>query len=159
MNPRSAALLVAHGALILLLACVIGMPFAEVLKADLGLPGWFPAPGNVRAWHMAHLEALLNGLLVLAGAAVAMRLELSRVLEATIFWGLLADGWGNSLGALVAALDGGKRIVTLGAGDQNLLAFGLFSVAAVGGIVALSALAAGGLRTASDGVASAGAKP
>lgn len=159
MNPRSAALLIAHGALILLLACVVGLPYAEVLKSDLGLPGWFAAPGNVRAWHMAHLEALLNGMLVLAGAAVAVRLALSRALDAAIFWGLLADGWGNSLGALVAALDGGKRIVTLGAGDQNLLAFGLFSVAAAGGILALAALAVGGIRTASGRVASPGVPP
>jgi hypothetical protein len=159
MNPRSAALLTAHGALILLLACAIGFPFAEVLKADLQLPGWFPAPGNFRAWHMAHLEALLNGMLVLAGAAVATRLALSRALEATIFWGLLADGWGNSLGALVAALDGGKRIVALGAGDQNLLAFALFSIAAAGGIVALVALVVGGLRTAAGRVASRGVQP
>lgn len=148
MSQRSVALLSANGALILLLACIAGMPFSEVLKADLGLPGWFPAPGNVRAWHMAHLEALLNGMLVLAVAAVAARLTLSRTLERLVFWGMLADGWGNSLGALIAALDGGKRIVTLGAGDQNLPAFGLFSIAAVGVIVGLVALVVGGLRTA-----------
>ena len=50
-----------HGVVVIVLGLLAGIPFAFVISGDL--------VGSVRAWRMAHLEGVLNGLVVMAVAA------------------------------------------------------------------------------------------
>src|SRR5262249_46368507 len=67
MNDRLRSLMVGHGALVFLVGMVAGFPFAFAILGRIVL---WPFPGaidwtgstDVRAWRMAHLEGILNGL-------------------------------------------------------------------------------------------------
>ena len=71
MDPRLRARLVFHGAVVVMLGLLAGFPHAFVLTGQIA--------GEERAWRMAHLEGLLNGMLVLLAAAVS---RLARALGA-----------------------------------------------------------------------------
>mgnify|MGYP003694112701 CR=1 FL=1 len=57
MEPRLRARLVFHGAVVVMLGLLAGFPHAFVLTGQL--------VGEERAWRMAHLEGLLNGMLMM----------------------------------------------------------------------------------------------
>ena len=147
MTRTRAAWLVFNAAIVILVACMLGVPYGEAAKAGAGLPN-MNVPGTEAQWRLAHMEGLVNGILILAVGGAATLLTMSRKAETATFWGLLATAWGNLLGALFAAL-GGDRILGFGVGDSNPLAMFCFSVAAAGAVVALTALAVTAFRTAS----------
>ena len=81
MSERLQALLVAHGALIFLAGMIAGFPFAFHILGRVELwpiPGSLDLqiPGDYRGWRMAHLEGILNGLLLIGVGAVGSRLRL-----------------------------------------------------------------------------------
>jgi len=63
MNPRLRSRLVFHGAIVVMLGLLAGFPHAFVLTGQIA--------GEERAWRMAHLEGLLNGMLAMLAAAVS----------------------------------------------------------------------------------------
>ena len=74
MNERQQSILVAHGGLVFLLGMAAGFPFAFEILGRLELwpiPGsvQMDMPGDVRGWRMAHLEGVLNGLLMIGVAS------------------------------------------------------------------------------------------
>ena len=72
MDKRLQGLLIANGALVLLAGFAAGFPYGSTVVASLApgvTAGDFTEP--LRAWHMAHLEGVLNGILMLAAAAAA----------------------------------------------------------------------------------------
>ena len=82
MSERIQALMVAHGALVFLAGMVAGFPFAFHILGQIELwpiPGSLDVqiPGDYRGWRMAHLEGILNGLLLIGVAAVGTRLRSS----------------------------------------------------------------------------------
>src|SRR6185369_1560064 len=100
----------------------------------------------LRAWHMAHLEGVMNGLLMLAGAAAAAQLTLGATAQRVVFWGLVVAGWTNIVASTISALTGGRGLGVTGF-DWNTLDFTLFMLGIVGSIAAIVALAIAGLRT------------
>ncbi len=104
---------------------------------------------DVRAWHMAHLEGVLNGMLILAAAATAHALPLSARGARVVFWGLVAAGWTNVVASAISALTGGRGTGVTGL-DWNTLDFALFFVGIVGAVAAAVALAQAGLRAAHE---------
>jgi hypothetical protein len=137
MDKRRASLLVAHAAIVLLIGLVVGFPFATATTAG----------GDVRAWRMAHLEALLNGLLMLGVAAASPLLTLGPRAQAILFWSLVVTGYGNALASWLAA-GSGERGLAAGGTLANNLVFAGFMIAVVTVIVALLVTAAGAFRGA-----------
>ena len=76
MDPRWRARMVLHGSLVVMIGLLAGLPYAMVLTGGLA--------GEERAWRMAHLEGVLNGLLVLAMAAGGDVLVLSARSQAVL---------------------------------------------------------------------------
>ncbi len=125
-----------HGVVVILLGLLAGIPFAFVISGDLA--------GSVRAWRMAHLEGVLNGLVVMAVAAAGGRMSLSARQQRWLAWGLIVAAYGNVVASIVGA-SFGVRGLTPTPPLSNLFVFLLFTLAIVGVFLGLG-LAAWGVR-------------
>ncbi len=113
-----------------------GFPLVWVVVAT-AYPG-LPAPhtsGDYRAWNMAHLEGLLNGMLVLLVALVTRVKPMSAGLERTLIIGLGVGGWGNTVAAFIAPLLGVRGMV-FDSHPANNLVTGVFTIALIGSLTA-----------------------
>ncbi len=92
--------------------------------------------GDYRGWMMAHLEGLLNGLMVVA-VAVAVRVRpMTAGREGLFVPALLVGGWGNTIASILAPVLGVRGMVFDASAPNNLIT-GLFTLALVGGVTAL----------------------
>jgi hypothetical protein len=126
--------LVFHGAIVVLLGLLLGFPFGFVILGTL--------PGSERAWRMAHLEGLLNGLLVIGVAAVAPSLRLGGRQGALLFWSLIVTAYGNTVAAALGATFGVRGLAP-GGPVINTVVYVLFMVAVATVAIALGLVAAG----------------
>lgn len=145
MDRRLQGLLIGNGALVLLAGFVAGMPYGSALAATMVPNAPAAAFETLRAWHMAHLEGVLNGLLMIAAAAAAAHLTLGATAQRIVFWGLLVAGWGNIVASSISASTGGRGLSATGL-DWNTFDFVLFALGIVGAIAAVAALAFAGFR-------------
>ena len=141
MSERLQSLLVAHGALIFLVGLAAGFPFAFNILGSIELwpiPGSLDIqiPGDYRGWRMAHLEGILNGLLLIGVAAVGARLRLSDRAARWVVWGLIVCGWGNAVASVIGPIAGVRGLSFTGLG-WNTIVFLLFMVAIVAVVVAM----------------------
>lgn len=151
MNDRLQSTMIAHGAVVFLVGMVAGFPFAFVLLQKVALwplPAldWTP-PGDVRAWRMAHLEGILNGLTLIAVAAAGPRIALGARAETWVGWGLIVTAWGNIVASLIGPVFG-VRGLEFGDGIANSLMYVLFVVAIVAVMVAMTLVARGAFAAA-----------
>lgn len=135
MPRRLQRLLVAHGALVFVAGLAAGFPFA---MAALGQP----VPGDVRAWRMAHLEGVLNGLTCFGIAAIGPLLRLSPRGHAVLAWAVVVTAWGNQIASTIGPLAGGRGL-ELGHGVWNDVMYVLFVVAVVTIFVAMGLVVRG----------------
>ncbi len=149
MDERQQARLTAHGALVFLLGMVAGFPFAFAILGRVAL--WplniqWVVPGEPRAWHMAHLEGILNGVMLFAIAAVGPRLRLDASRQRLLATSLLVTAWGNMIASLIAPFFG-VRGLELGGGVANTVVFLLFMIAIVTVFIALGLVYRGARST------------
>ena len=85
---------------------------------------------------MAHLEGVLNGLLLLAVAGVGGRLALSARQGTVLAWALIVTGYGNVVAATIGATFAVRGLAP-GGSFSNTLVYTLFMVAVFGVLVAL----------------------
>lgn len=110
LNERQRTLLVLNGIAVvgagiflagwlyffMLLEGVRLFPFIEFIQADI--------PGDRRAWNMAHMEGITNGLLLMATAMIAPFIKLNLRLTKALFWASLIYAWMFTLPAIANAL-------------------------------------------------------
>ncbi len=109
LSEKRRTLLVLNGLGLLLTSLIIGWfyfffllgaidlwPFVTDIKVEIG--------GDRRAWNMAHLEAITNGLLLLSLAALAPYIRLGALGQTIVFWSWLAFTWLFTLPAFANAL-------------------------------------------------------
>ncbi len=120
MRERHRSLLVLNGIGLLISAALSGWLHFFQLLGEIDL--WpfvrhveFTVPGEDRAWVMAHLEGITNGLLLIAIALASPFLRLSQRQFGTLFWSTLAFGWLFTLPAIANAWFG-TRGLALGGG-------------------------------------------
>jgi hypothetical protein len=123
-----------HGAVVVMLGLLAGFPHAFVLTGQLA--------GEERAWRMAHLEGLLNGMLVLLAAAVSGWLVLSARQQAWLAGSLVAAAYGNVIAATLGAAFGVRGLDFTGP-PANAVMNLLFWVAIGGVLVGVGFLIAG----------------
>lgn len=139
--------LLLHGALIFLAGMVAGFPFAFHILGRVELwpiPGSLDIqmPGDYRGWRMAHLEGILNGLLLIGVSAAGGQLRLSDRATRWLVWALLVCGWGNVVASFIGPLSGVRGLSFTGLG-WNSLVFLLFMAAIVAVFVAMSLVVRG----------------
>lgn len=136
------AWLVAHGLVVVMLGLAAGFPYAMVVTGSLA--------GEERAWRMAHLEGLLNGLLMVAVAAAGGSLRLSAGAQRWLLRSLALAGYGNVVAATLGA-GFGVRGLELAGPASNAVVFLLFMAAIVGVVSGVAIALVGALRSARAG--------
>ena len=154
MTERQQFLLVAHGGIVFLLGMAAGFPFAfEILgRVELWpIPGSLELqmPGDYRGWRMAHLEGVLNGLLLVAVGSFGSKLRLSPRAAAWVAGGLLVTAWGNIVASWIAPLTGTRGLSFSGL-SWNSAVFLLFMAAIAGVIIAMLLVIRGALAGARE---------
>ena len=137
MDKRRASLLAGHAAIVLLVGLIVGFPYGTAVTGG----------GDERAWRMAHLEGLLNGLLMLGVAASSPLLSLGPRAQSLLYWTLVVTGNGNALASWLAA-GSGQRGLAPGGTLANNLVFAGFMIAVLAVILALVTMAIGAFRGA-----------
>ena len=138
MDARVRARLVFHGAVVVMLGLLAGFPHAFVLTGQIA--------GEERAWRMAHLEGLLNGMLMMLAGAVSGALVLSPTRQSWLLWSFVAAGYGNVIASVLGA-SFGVRGLALAGPPANAVMNLLFWVA-IGGILIGVGLLVVGARAA-----------
>ena len=146
MNRRSRASLAFHGIIVVILGLLAGFPYAFVISGDIG--------GEVRAWRMAHLEGVLNGLLMLGVGAAGSALELAERQTRLLVASLLVAGYGNVVAAVIGASFGVRGLTAAGPAS-NFVVFALFTAAIVGVLLGLGLAAFGAFEAMRSGGRSA----
>ncbi len=133
------ASLVLHGVVVIVLGLLAGFPYALVVTGDL--------VGEVRAWRMAHLEGILNGLVLIGVGAAGSVIALDARQASWLFWSLLVAGYGNVVAATIGAWFGVRGLAPTGPAS-NFVVFALFTAAIVGVFVGLALAGLGAWRRA-----------
>jgi len=115
MNERTRVLLVAHGAGLWITAILVGWMYMFMLLGEIVVFPIIPSidiqiPGEARAWNMAHLEGVTNGLLLMGLAAISPLLTLSERQNRVLFWSAVITTWGFTLPAWANALMGTRGL-------------------------------------------------
>jgi hypothetical protein len=144
MDPRLRATLVFHGVIVILLGLLAGFPFVGAIASG--------EAESIRAWRMAHLEGVLNGLITLAvgaaGGSIALAAPRARLMTAS----LIIAAYGNIVASILGASTG-QRGLSLSGPPANFAVFALFMLAIVGVLLGLGLAAAGARRAAKGGEA------
>ena len=117
-----------HGAAVMWVGLLAGFPFGFVVMHRM--------EGDVRAWHMAHLEGVLNGLLTFGAAAALEYLSLDERRIPLYAWCFIVAAWGNVIASILAAIVH-QRGLELALPVSNLAVFTMFVVAVVAVLVGL----------------------
>jgi hypothetical protein len=134
VDKKLRANLIFHGAIVILLGMLAGFPFALVAMGSM--------EGEVRAWRMAHLEGVLNGLLCIAAGAVGRNLALGAGAQRLMTWSFVVMAYGNVLASIFGAWTG-QRGLEFAMPVSNMIVFATFMVAVVAVFVGLILLAYG----------------
>jgi len=146
LGDRGQTQLLLHGAIVLFIGLLCGIPFAVAAGNAWGEEA-------VRAWRVAHTGGAAVGLMLLAIGAVLPRLVLGNRAAASLAWSLVASGYSFTLGVLVAATAGVRGLQAAGPAP-NWVVFVSYAVGTVGailGVVLLIVGAAAALRGEPEG--------
>ena len=115
MTERMRVLLAINGAGLWITAVLVGWMYMFMLLGEVVLYPLIPPidlqiPGEPRAWNMAHLEGVTNGLLLMGLAALAPLISLTEKQNRILFWSAIITSWGFTLPAWANALAGTRGL-------------------------------------------------
>ena len=109
-----------HGVVILLLGLLSGIGFSYA--ATIAEPG----SEFYGTWRFAHVEGIVNGLLVLAIAAVWHLMNVNRPGVSAARWLLLLGCYANAIGPIVTAIFIGHRVIVPHTALEAVVVFGFY---------------------------------
>jgi hypothetical protein len=98
MHTLNRKRLVLHGGAVIMLGMLSGIPMSMTLLEYI--------TGNAADWRIAHMEGLINGLLMLAIAGCGGLLTLSKKQDTWLFFSIVFTGYSNALYGWVRGLSG-----------------------------------------------------
>ncbi len=144
MTANGFRLVALNGVLMILAGMVLaGFPLAFLVMRDVyDQPPPMDVGGDYRGWVMAHLEGLLNGLLVIAlGAVTRIRQPMKPRRQAWLVPALMIAGWGNVIAAVMAPAFS-VRGMAVDASLMNNIVWGIFTLAMIASFAAFYAVIA-----------------
>lgn len=121
MGQRRQIQLSFHGALVLLIGMIFGIPYALAIVGTWG-------EETVRAWRVAHTGVAAVGVTLIAVAGILSHLALRERLASLLVWSLLVSGYGFAIGLVLVAAAGVRGLQASGS-LLNLIAFSVDGVA------------------------------
>ncbi|HUQ00524.1 MAG TPA: hypothetical protein VM093_08705 [Aeromicrobium sp.] len=132
MTDRARRQLALHGSVVLLLGLLAGIGFsyaATTASVDSDL---------YKNWHFAHMEGLLNGLLVLAVAGAWPAIDNGRPVATVGKWLLIVGAYANAIGPSITALVIGHRVIEPHTTLEAVVVYGFY----IPGVIPLFAVMA-----------------
>lgn len=114
------ARLALHGCIVILFGMFAGIGFsyaAAVAETNSQLYG---------VWKFAHLEGIINGIMVLAVAGIWHKLESPRLSVQLGKWTLLIGAYCNAIGPWLTALFVGHRVIQPETFIEHIIVFGFY---------------------------------
>ena len=120
--------LIGHGALALLVGCILGFGFLFFLVGEIKLwpiPGKIELkmPGTYDAWRMAHLEGIINGLALWIVAVLLPLVPTTEKMHKRLALAFIITAWSFIIGATFDPFFADSRGLAFGGPITNLLAF------------------------------------
>lgn len=144
MDNRFQRTMIGHGALVFLVGLLAGFPFILLLTGNFPLGDILSfdvnVPGDVRGWRMAHMEGILNGMIVMLAATFLPVLGMAEKTQKIVGWALIITAWGNAIASVIAPLFGARGLY-LGGSPANIIVHLLFMVAIIAVILAMVMIA------------------
>ena len=135
MTERSQMQILLHGAIILLVGLLCGIPFGVAVGSAWG-------DEAVRAWRVAHSGGVTVGLMLIAIGAALDRLPLGDGAASVLVWSLVASGYSFTLGLVVAAT-GGPRGLKASGPALNWVVFAAYMVGSLGALLGVALMIRG----------------
>jgi hypothetical protein len=154
MDKKFQKTMIGHGALVFLVGLLAGFPFVLFLTGDFPLGDVLSfdvnVPGDVRGWRMAHMEGILNGIVVMLAATFMPVLNMPAKSQKIVGWALIITAWGNAVASIIGPLFE-VRGLYLGGDGANIVVHLLFMGAIVAVIVAMVMIARAAFNHEGDG--------
>lgn len=115
MQQRDQALVVLHGAVVLFVGNLFGIPLGAAIADGA-------RPEAIRAWQAAHSAVVAGGIMLIAIGGAARYLTLGPRAASWLLWSLVALGYGAIVGLGLGAVAGVRGFLPTGP-LLNLLAF------------------------------------
>lgn len=131
MHASEQRRLVFHGAIVLLVGLLCGIPQASAITGGAD-------PARIHAWGVAHNAIVLAGIMQIAIAGALSVVKNVRTVR-MIVWPLIAAGYGSIVGLGLAAASGYRGLTPEGPA-LNMVAFAGNMVVAIGSLAALPLL-------------------
>jgi hypothetical protein len=96
MNPDLKIFMVKHGAIVTTLGAFSGLVYSFVLTSDI--------QGDIQAWHLAHLQGVITGILLIAASSYIDLLSLSSKARQILAYSFVITGYCYSLGPVWGAV-------------------------------------------------------
>jgi hypothetical protein len=142
MNNDRRQFLITHGLITVMLGVVSGIPLAFVITGDIS--------GSMKAWHQAHLQGVMSGLLTLAAATFIGFLNFGEKMKRFVSWAFVVQAYGFSIGTIIGALTGFRGLepaMPLG----NMLLYIVYTIAILASIGAVGLSIYGAMRSNKTG--------
>ncbi|MGE5851129.1 MAG: hypothetical protein ACM362_13455 [Candidatus Methylomirabilota bacterium] len=130
MKERRQIQMVFHGAIVVFLGLLFGLPFGVGVAA-----GWREEP--VQAWRVAHAGMVAVGMLLIAIGAALRHLVLGQRQTSWLVWSLVASAYAFTLAVLLRGVGGAKGFQPTGP-ILNWIAFLSNMVGIVGSLVGVA---------------------
>lgn len=139
-------LLIGHGALLMLAAGVLGTAFTFFIIGHVALwpiPGriHYQIPGTYHDWHMAHMEALINGAVVFLVAALLPALPFAWKGLKRIAYAVVIVAWVNVIASTIKIFFKDSQGLEATSLLSNNIVFALFYVGVVVFLVLMATIA------------------
>jgi hypothetical protein len=95
--------LIRHGAIVALLGSLAGLGYMLVITGEF--------PGSFKAWHLAHLQGVLTGIMIIAVSSLITRLSLDGRKLRILAYSFVIFGYCYSIGPVFGAVVGVKGLV------------------------------------------------
>lgn len=129
MNDELRLFMVRHGGIVAFIGSLAGLAYTFVLTGDI--------PGGIRAWHLAHLQGVMTGILLIAVSSCINYLNLDPKRRHLVAYAFVITGYCYSIGPIWGAVAGVRGIEPV-APISNILMFVSNSVASISVIIGIS---------------------
>ncbi|MFO7559876.1 MAG: hypothetical protein R6X10_13665 [Desulfobacterales bacterium] len=96
MNQAYRLLMIKHGAIVAFLGALSGLAYTFVITGDI--------PGSIRAWHLAHLQGVMTGILIIAVSSCISQLTLDQKKSRILAYSYVVTGYFYSIGPIWGAI-------------------------------------------------------
>lgn len=140
MNQSHRLFMIKHGAVVAFLGALSGLAYTFVITGDI--------PGSIRAWHLAHLQGVMTGMLILAVSACITHLNLDQRKCGILAYSFVITGYCYSIGPLWGAVLGVRGIQPV-MPLSNIMMFVSNTIASISVVIGLGMTIYGCIKTKS----------